>query len=86
VRFQFLTAAAMKFRVFWDILPRSQADVDRRFRGAYCLHHHCYDRPYEGGSTHLLNVGQHLVDYTEVYLRRLYKVYTDNKPLRIEST
>jgi hypothetical protein len=27
----------LKFRVFWDILPRSQIDVDRRFRGACCL-------------------------------------------------
>jgi hypothetical protein len=39
VRFQILTAASMKFRVFWDILPCSQVDVDRCFRGAYCLHH-----------------------------------------------
>jgi hypothetical protein len=30
---------AKKFRVFWDILPGSQIDVDRRFRGACCLHH-----------------------------------------------
>jgi hypothetical protein len=29
----------MKFRVLWDILPCSQIDVDRRFRGARCLHH-----------------------------------------------
>jgi hypothetical protein len=29
----------MKFRVFWDVLPCSQVDVYRRFRGAYCLHH-----------------------------------------------
>jgi hypothetical protein len=29
----------MKLRVFWDILPCSQIDVDRRFRGACCLHH-----------------------------------------------
>jgi hypothetical protein len=29
----------VKFRVFWDILPCSQTDVDRRFRGACCLHH-----------------------------------------------
>jgi hypothetical protein len=38
VRSQVLTAASMKFRVFWDALPCSQIDVDRRFRGAYCLH------------------------------------------------
>jgi hypothetical protein len=30
----------VKFRVFWDVLPCSQVNVDQRFRGAYCLHHH----------------------------------------------
>jgi hypothetical protein len=29
----------MKFSVFWDVAPCSEVDVDRRFRGAYCLHH-----------------------------------------------
>jgi hypothetical protein len=39
VRFQVLTAASMMFRVvFWDILPCKMI-FDRRFRGAYCLHH-----------------------------------------------
>jgi hypothetical protein len=28
VRFQVLTAASMKFKVFWDILPCSQTDVN----------------------------------------------------------
>jgi hypothetical protein len=28
-----------KFKVFWDVLPCSQIDVDLRFRGACCLHH-----------------------------------------------
>jgi hypothetical protein len=38
VRFQVLTAASMMFRVvFWDILL-CKIIVDRRFRGAYCLH------------------------------------------------
>jgi hypothetical protein len=32
VRFQVLTAANMKFRVFWDVLPCSQIDVDLRFQ------------------------------------------------------
>jgi hypothetical protein len=36
---QVLTAASMKFRVFWDVAPCSHVEVDRRFRGAYCLHH-----------------------------------------------
>jgi hypothetical protein len=40
VRFQVLTAASMKFRVFWDVATCSHVEVDRRFRGAYCLHHH----------------------------------------------
>jgi hypothetical protein len=38
-RFQVLTAASMKFRVSFDVLPCSQVDVDQRFRGVYCLHH-----------------------------------------------
>jgi hypothetical protein len=25
-------------KVFWDIAPRSLVEVDRRFRGAYCLY------------------------------------------------
>jgi hypothetical protein len=28
----------MKFRVFWDVAPCIH-DVQRRFKGAYCLHH-----------------------------------------------
>jgi hypothetical protein len=70
VRFQLLTAASMKFRVFWDVAPCSQVDVDRRFRGAYYLHHGD-DRHDDGGSTHPWNVGQHLLDYKAVHPRRL---------------
>jgi hypothetical protein len=33
MRYQILTASSMKFRVFWDVLPYNQVDVDRRFRG-----------------------------------------------------
>jgi uncharacterized protein (DUF305 family) len=29
----------VKIRVFWDVAPCSQVDVDRRFRDAYCHHH-----------------------------------------------
>jgi hypothetical protein len=43
--------------------------LDRRFRGAYCLHHH---RPVDGGSTHLWNVDQHQLDYMAVDPRRLW--------------
>jgi hypothetical protein len=38
-RFQVLTATSMKMTSFWDTAPCSLVDVDRRFRGAYCLHH-----------------------------------------------
>jgi hypothetical protein len=31
VRFQVLTAASMKFKVFWDVAPYSLIGVDRRF-------------------------------------------------------
>jgi hypothetical protein len=48
VRFQVLTAASMMFRiVFWDIL-QCKMIVDRRFRGAYCLH-----RQASNGDVHL---------------------------------
>jgi hypothetical protein len=48
VTFQVLTASSMKFRVFWDVAPCSQVEVDRRLRVAYCLH-----RPDDGSGTHL---------------------------------
>jgi hypothetical protein len=38
VRFQVLTAAIMK-TIFWNISSCSVTELDRRFRGAYCLHH-----------------------------------------------
>jgi hypothetical protein len=38
MRFQVLTAANMKIRAVWDITPCSPVVVDRRFRGADCLH------------------------------------------------
>jgi hypothetical protein len=31
VRFQVLTAASMKFRIFWDVAPCSHVEVDRRY-------------------------------------------------------
>jgi hypothetical protein len=45
-RFQVLTASSMKFRVFWYVLP-CEIIVDRRFRGACCLHHQGDDRNSE---------------------------------------
>jgi hypothetical protein len=29
----------LKMTAFWEIAPCSLVEVDRRFRGAYCLHH-----------------------------------------------
>jgi hypothetical protein len=37
--------SVQKFRVFWDVAPCSHVEVDRRFRGAYCLHHRPDDHP-----------------------------------------
>jgi hypothetical protein len=37
--FHVLTAASMKLRIFWDVLPCFLLNIDRRFRGSYCLHH-----------------------------------------------
>jgi hypothetical protein len=41
--------------------------ADRLFRDAYCVH----DQVYDGGNTHLWNVGLLLCDYTEPYHRRM---------------
>jgi hypothetical protein len=38
---------------FWDNAPCSLVAVNRRFGGAYCLHHQGGRRPDEGGSMHL---------------------------------
>jgi hypothetical protein len=34
-------------RVYWDVVPCSHVAVDRRFRGAYCLHHQGDELTYE---------------------------------------
>jgi hypothetical protein len=39
VRFHAVTVTSMKFRVFWDVAPCSHIEVDRRFRGSFCLRH-----------------------------------------------
>jgi hypothetical protein len=49
LRFQVLMVMGMNMTVFWDMVPCSLIDVDRYFRGVYCLHHQDSD----GGSTHL---------------------------------
>jgi hypothetical protein len=69
VRFHVLTAVSTKIVAFWDIAPWSLVEIDRRFRGEYCLHHRG-DRPDDGGSTHLWNVGLLQRDYTALCPRR----------------
>jgi hypothetical protein len=39
----------MKMTVFSDVAPRSLVEIDRSFRGAYCLH----DQGDDGGSKHV---------------------------------
>jgi hypothetical protein len=43
VKFLVPTAGSMKMSVFWNIAPCSLVETDRRFRGAYCFHHHGHD-------------------------------------------
>jgi hypothetical protein len=69
VRFQIPTEASMKMTVFWDV-PRSLVEVYRRFSGACCLHHQCYNRRDDRGSNYLWNVGKFLQDYTAQHHRR----------------
>jgi hypothetical protein len=39
-RFHVLTVANNKVRALWHISQCSVFGIDRRFKGAYCLHHH----------------------------------------------
>jgi hypothetical protein len=39
MRFQVLTAASKKIKASWDTAMCSLVEVDRRFRGTYCIHH-----------------------------------------------
>jgi hypothetical protein len=65
--FDLLNNFLLQFRVFCDVAPCSQVEVDRRFRDVYCLHHQGDD----GGSKQVLNVSQLQLDYTALHLRRL---------------
>jgi hypothetical protein len=56
--------------VFWNTAPCSLVGVDRRFRGAYFIHHQG-DDPDDGGSTHLSYVGLLHPDYIALHPRRL---------------
>jgi hypothetical protein len=58
-----------KMAVFWVVVPCSLVDVYRRFGGTWCLHHQ-RDRPDDGGSKYVWNVGKRLSDYTMLQPRR----------------
>jgi hypothetical protein len=40
-----------KLTILWNVQPYSIVETDRRFRGAYCLHHH--DDPDNGGNKNI---------------------------------
>jgi hypothetical protein len=40
VRSEVLTAMSLMMAIFWDVVPCSLLDTDRRFRGDYWVHHH----------------------------------------------
>jgi hypothetical protein len=58
-----------KMAVFWVVAPCSLVEVYQRFRGPCCLHHQD-DRPNDGGSKYLRNVGKLLPDYAALQPRR----------------
>jgi hypothetical protein len=67
--------------VYWDTAPCSLVEVDRRFRGVYCLHYQGDNTkscniglplhfPDAGGRTPLWNFGLLQVNHTALYRRR----------------
>jgi hypothetical protein len=68
VSFQILMTVSMKMRVIWDtsIAPCRVVEVNRRFRGAYCLHYQG-DRRDSGGCKHVWNASKLSRDYTLWY-------------------
>jgi hypothetical protein len=70
----------MKMTAFWYIVLYNLVEVDRRFRGTYCFHHH---RPDKGGSTRPWNVGLLQRDYKPLYPRRLTSSYSPPRGLVI---
>jgi hypothetical protein len=60
---------AVKMTVSWDVLPLSVVEIYPRFIGTYSFHYRG-DRPDDGGSKPLWNVGERLPDYTAQHVRR----------------
>jgi hypothetical protein len=44
-RFEVLTTSSVKMSLLWAVVPRRVINTNRRFRGAYCLHHKGDDSP-----------------------------------------
>jgi hypothetical protein len=66
VGFQVLTAASMKSIAFREVALCSLVEVDRRFRGAYCLHH-------QGGETVMMEAVR--TSETSVFLNEITQRY-----------
>jgi hypothetical protein len=56
-----LSSLCFKTTAFWDIAPCILVEIDRRFRGAYCLHHQGDE------SSYCLMMGAVRISETSVY-------------------
>jgi hypothetical protein len=66
-------SSGLKFRVFWDIMPCSQIDVDRRLRCACCLHHQGDTEAARTSETSVdidLTTWQYIPEDSELHTRR----------------
>jgi hypothetical protein len=66
VGFEVLISVRLKMAVFWVVASCSLVE----FKGSCCLLHQGDNRPDDGGSKHLWNVGKFLPDYTALQSRR----------------
>jgi hypothetical protein len=66
-------AASMKITVFWDVAPCSLVKIDRRFRGAYCLHFRSHRSDGEDRYLHVHeSYGRIWNDVVVAYLKVLF--------------
>jgi hypothetical protein len=66
VTLQVVTSSNVPMAAFWDILPCSVIEVERRFRDAYCVQHEGVD----GGSRVLISeTSVYLCDTTRRYIQ-----------------
>jgi hypothetical protein len=67
------TNDSSKTPVFCDVAPCSLIEIDRRFRGAYCLHRQGDD---DGRNKHFWNIGQFLPHFTAQHPRTQSSSYS----------